>query len=1283
MSTCSIIIKIKDYFPKIDSIPYQNFICLFTNGENEGQIPLISKEDESYKHQMKNVLSDIKYKIHVLDYNDMSLIGMCEMVISYNIISQITPPNGFIQEQQKKLLMDTNTKRKLFGTVLNMGDIYLNIYSEIYLVEAKSNNNNINQKISNKKKIKLFGSEANIKKKLDGSPRTIQKKQLMMQINSDRRALININKNGNNTLDKKQKFKNITPVGKGDKNMTSFNINNNLNNNVKINSSFNYKDIIPQKKESKNNTIINKNNNVYKKINNNIKNKNVLKNKPKPNISKNNVIDKNNLTNNNNEKDRDKDKENNLFNYNIYSRYKTESNKNGLNSNLKSKLNKIEKKEKIQRNKDNKNFFKNSISPNLSSDNFKAKEEIPFDSNTGNKITTIESLENIDFTGKKYITKSNPTKKNNSQNNMAVFGNNTLFSTTSTEQEFNDMDKIILEKGTEIRNSFNNQLKSNKKVNLNNNINSTNLSSNNTNNSNTNNLDVSNNDNIVKVQTDIKNNFIKLIEFYSLLGQKLLKIRDKNDMSFKKNVIFKEQLFTELKKNNALTQKKTVAEVENFMNINNHGSLNEKFLRPMIKLKKLEFKIFQNIFNIFYYEYDILKYKEYENNKKMDENVKIELLLMVFKNLVKNYGNISQVYLSNNTKKTLLKNCLNKFGIEEKENGDWNMENNLENIPDNNNRKEKILEKNKNLEKNENKNDINKFKVIKEVDEEKEEEYDDEEKIISGNSEQISNNQISYSNSNVKENNFIYSKEKIKSDNKSIKNISGQKKLFENNEGSSTNKKENKLNDVKYNLSEKIIDHEDDIINNKNEKEDNMKESEQEKQNEIIDNQKENINNDEENKNDNLIDSNINNKEIIEEKIEEIDSNIIQKQENKKENNNDDKQKEIEIPLNDNSKNNSNKKDSQIKNIEKENCEEEHEIIEISDRKKEEMPKIPTKREVYTKKNRQRFMQKEPEQEQIQENNNIVSNVVNNEKTYFKKNRIKKEIYDEEDVIMQKILTEDFPKKCKEENRFVRISKNEYSFGEEKIKVVYKDGDVILKLDEGDYRIQEFIDILNEGKNEEENFDNENINEEKIEQIQEPEQIAEQEQEQIQNQEQIKEPEQIPEQEQEQKQVQEQIQVQEQEGINDNNVDEVLYSDKKENQEINDNNHYEEPNIEQKEINDINEINNNEIKENNSEKLSNKSLSSEKKHKKRRKKRVSEDNSFEKEITEKEENSENNKVETKGIVIEKENKLNNDNINYANKISNTEGNESDINSENKGRKYVIKRRRDYLQKKLK
>ena len=1206
MSTCSILIKIKDYFPKIDSIPYQNYICLFTNGENEGQIPLISKEDETFQHQIKNVLNDIKYKIHVLDYNDMSLIGMCEMVISYNIISQITPPNGFVQEQQKKLLMDTNTKRKLFGTVLNMGDIYLNIYSEIYLCETKINNN-INTKLtSNRKKNRVWGTEG-AKKKLDGSPRTVHKKQIMMQINSDRRALVNINnKNGNNNLDKKQKYKNISSSGKIDKNMTS--VTNpiiNSSNNVKPNSSFNYKDLIPSK-ENKNNIIYNNEinkNNVYKKINNNIKNKNALKNKTNQNPIK-NIFDKNNFVNNINEKD----KENNLFNYNIYNRYKTESNKNnGFSSNLASLTKKLEnidnKKQKPKQNI--KHSLINSTSPKMSKDSFKEGEDLPFNNinnNTGNKITTIESLENIDFSGKKYITKTK-SKKNNSQSNITGLGNNTLFSTTSTEQEFNDMDKIILEKGTEIRNDFNTQLKNSKKISLNYNINNINLNSaNNTNNKNIDNFD----ENIIKMQNEIKNNFIKLIEFYSLLSQKMVKIRDKNFSAYNKNVIYKEKLFTELKKNNALTQKKTFLEAENFMNINNHGTLNEKFLRPMIKMKKLEFKIFQNIFNIFYYEYDILKFKEYENNKKMDENVKIELLLMVFKNLVKNYGNISQVYLSNNTKKTLLKNCFSKYGIEEKSNGGWDTDGYLGGIS----QKEKN-EKNKIIEKKENKNDMEKFKVIKEVDEEKEEEFDEEDKL-NENSERISGNQISYSNSNTKEKDKekekdnLCSNEKNKSSNKSDKNISEQKKLFENNEDFSANKKENILDEMKYNLSEKIneineIDNEQNINNKDNQK------------------TKPYLKNDKELNNNNINNEIKNNEENIEQKI---DNENIKEKENKI--------NEIK-PLNNNN-------NLQIKsNLELD--------LETNNKEKsnEEKIKPPTKREIYSRKNRHKYII-EPEQEQINENNN---NIINNDnKANYRKNKYKKEIYDEEDLIMQKILTEDFPKKCKDENRFIRISKYEYSFGEEKIKVIYRDGDVVLQLDEGDYKLQEFIDILNEGKNEENNFDNDNDNDEENNNELNDEKNNEQK---------------------------ENIQHQEE-------------SEKKFDYNINENNNNNHNNKKEILENDKNEINSEKSdKENNS-------LSSEKKHKKRRKKRVNEDSSFEKdnidniEQEQKSENEQEIKKEKKEIVIEKEinnnNNYNND-IGDKNKISNTEGNESDINSENKGRKYVIKRRRDYKEKKLK
>ena len=178
MSTCTIIIKIKDVFPKSDSIPYKNFICLFTCGENEGQLPLISKENESFKHQIKNVISDIRYKVHVLDFTDMSLIGMCEMTLSYNIIKQINPPNGFIQEQQKKLLIDVNTKRRLFGTVLNMGDIYLNIYSEIYLSEKNRNTSIAKVCKSTKRKNKVISTN---NKTLDGSPKTVKKKKLIMK----------------------------------------------------------------------------------------------------------------------------------------------------------------------------------------------------------------------------------------------------------------------------------------------------------------------------------------------------------------------------------------------------------------------------------------------------------------------------------------------------------------------------------------------------------------------------------------------------------------------------------------------------------------------------------------------------------------------------------------------------------------------------------------------------------------------------------------------------------------------------------------------------------------------------------------------------------------------------------------------------------------------------------------------------------------------------------------------------------------------------------------------
>ena len=55
MITCKITIKIKDYFPKVDTIPYQNYICLFSYGEYEGQIPFLPDDSKQFEHQIKNI----------------------------------------------------------------------------------------------------------------------------------------------------------------------------------------------------------------------------------------------------------------------------------------------------------------------------------------------------------------------------------------------------------------------------------------------------------------------------------------------------------------------------------------------------------------------------------------------------------------------------------------------------------------------------------------------------------------------------------------------------------------------------------------------------------------------------------------------------------------------------------------------------------------------------------------------------------------------------------------------------------------------------------------------------------------------------------------------------------------------------------------------------------------------------------------------------------------------------------------------------------------------------
>ena len=930
MLTCRLTIKIKDYFPKTESIPYSNYICLFSCGEYQGQIPFLPDESKYLQHQIKNISSDIKYKVLILDFNDMTLIGMCEMTIAYKVLNRIMPNNGFIQEQQKKLIIDTKTKRKLFGTLINTGDIYLKIYAEVSLISK-----NISQQ---KQKIKKNHPVINTPKcyikynftlnKSDFSPKSSKNNNKSTMMNSEKQTLNlskqerenNINKySNNNSINYKKENDNKNSL----RNYSNYNI---INNNINFfnkkseadiyNNKKNIMDLLEQKKmmeeivEKYNKSDMDEkieieedyddeynNNNLY--INNkdgymteqNFSNKFIKKNN-------NNIIKKgkniynfnNNINNNiiNDEYNNNEDESNqklfyyskntmspNDINKKLYideeniNMSKTLKGKNEINPNMNLintnyvyssknkmiKMGKIYKKARI-----NDNIIKNDLS--------KKNNDAIYQNYITNTNYTNDNTEN------KYNNYTQIDGSNTYTNNNIITYNNNVINSPSLKNSFEeeqdndnfDIDRIILDKGAELRNEFQNQIRQNhlksnnhKTINslsnndyLNKNYNLISNITNNTKNINYNsrtpyaekNSRYSNSQclNNYLTQEDVKNNCIKLIEFYSLLNLKLKKIFPKNAEIKQKLIIFEELLSSEIKKKNLIKNNLNKNDYIYNLSKNINETMNEKILSNFPKIKKIENTIYQQLFNVFSTQEELAKFSEFEN---YDKQTKIFLLLNLARNLVKKYGNISQIYTIKNTvnikKKKKLKKCLQNYSITEKDVNDKDYIN-LENL-------------NRNIQNRNELSEENKFKAIKEVDEDKEEENDldeEDEKIHEMNeNEQNDIKEIGDENRDqiiddvdiIEENNICNENEKSK------------------------NEEENEKNDENLNEYINIEENGKQINNNENKNELN-----QESDNIINNEEKENIiNNDE--KNDKELDNEIDKKYIEEETKQKIENN--------------------------------------------------------------------------------------------------------------------------------------------------------------------------------------------------------------------------------------------------------------------------------------------------------------------------------------------------------------------------------------------------------------------------
>ena len=147
--------------------------------------------------------------------------------------------------------------------------------------------------------------------------------------------------------------------------------------------------------------------------------------------------------------------------------------------------------------------------------------------------------------------------------------------------------------------------------------------------------------------------------------------------------------------------------------INLNKNINNKILKQQTYNKKSEYIIYQNIFNIFYFDLDIQKYKESQITKEINKEEVKRLLLSSIKTLIKLYGNISQIYDDDEDSKIRLKALLFRYNIKETE------ENNYNGFQIN----QPMIEMG-NI--NMGKLNIDKIKAIKEVDEEKEEDSESE-----------------------------------------------------------------------------------------------------------------------------------------------------------------------------------------------------------------------------------------------------------------------------------------------------------------------------------------------------------------------------------------------------------------------------------------------------------------------------------------------------------------------------------------------------------------------------
>ena len=745
----SVTITIKDYFPKDKSFPYENYICLFNLNNYNAKINLSNLNNHNFiKHKIETSNSNIVYNLHIFDSIKNCLIGIYQLTINYDKIKNLNINDTLTQEENAKIIIDSKTKRKIFDKIANMGDIFLILSTEIKILDKKLYISG-NKQGQSMKRVMNSDNYENISE-FNLTPRTFKKKQIIRTIKNDREALkrmdtftgyneisiIEVCKNENETTfcpeSNIKKYKSLNTAKMNAQNNNKYkefyNINNKYFNNSctvimspkRSNTYYNYK------KEGKAKTNRKKNPPQRKKVTI----LNLMEQKIDPSVyrqKEDNSLEmstsqskdfRSSSINFNKIKKSSRSKKNSSNSLNNY-RYNFKENKKqncGRKNNIFEECNLFQRKSCQNKNKIFVNILdKNQIEKTVSERKIKNKNKL--------------NLMDIGRINNELI--KNDCRQNKNSNNIFLQTETSIRKFSERKKNFRkkilsdiDIKKFIKEKNNLIKENFHNNYLTEKtrgtfspKLSLKIKFTDSIIYSNGGNDKYTNRykermdkkiltpkgsqikkVAFTNEDNLLLENEELKKKCFNLIDFYSLLTKKLKKTCLSNLENTKKLEILKENLNNLNKYKYKIVQMKNLNESNKIINHTNTHFEEEKLLNKMINIKLKENCIYQTVFGNYDNEFCI------RNKINLFILHKKEMLLILIRNIVKYYGNISQIYSADKDKKLLFKNLLNKYGIKEKINTDLNYIN--------------YIHKGNNFDD----------KVITEVDEDKENEEDEEEK---------------------------------------------------------------------------------------------------------------------------------------------------------------------------------------------------------------------------------------------------------------------------------------------------------------------------------------------------------------------------------------------------------------------------------------------------------------------------------------------------------------------------------------------------------------------------